>query len=112
MVQLKAAGDEGFGVYIACRTPDALARFVASSVSRRLSEILESVFSKLSGEQIVIVQLGWVDDYRRCAEHFIDANAVGMYIMLHIIYLYLNQGRSDGGGVYRYIYPLKKISLP
>ena len=78
MVQLKAAGDEGFGVYIACRTPDALARFVASSVSRRLSEILESVFSKLSGEQIVIVQLGWVDDYRRCAEHFIDANAVGM----------------------------------
>ena len=75
VVQLET---EGFGVYVVCRTADALLRFMASNVSQQFSRVLESVYSKLSGEKIVVVQLNWVQDYRRCAEHFISAN-VGEY---------------------------------
>ena len=74
MVQLKSAGDdEGFGVYVVCRTADALTRFMASNVTRQFSSVVESVFSALSRQKIVVVQLNWIRDYRRCATHFIDA---------------------------------------
>jgi len=73
VAQLKSSTDEGFGVYVVCRTPDALQQFVSSNVSKQFGELLESVFTKLSGEKIVVVQLNWIHDYQRCAKRYIDA---------------------------------------
>ena len=67
--------EDGFGAYVVCRTADALSRFVTSNVSRQFSHVLETVFSKLSREKIVVVQLNWVKDYQLCATQFIDAQA-------------------------------------
>ena len=78
MVQLKTAADEGFGVYVVCRSADALSRFVTANVSGRFGQVLESIFSKLSGEEIVVVELNWVKDYQRCAKHFMD-NRLGLF---------------------------------
>jgi len=81
-VQLKSSDDDdgGFGVYVVCKTADALLRFVASNVSRQFSRLLESVFSKLSGEKIVVVQLNWVRDYQHCASHFIDTTVGALLV--------------------------------
>jgi len=73
VVQLKVAGDDGFGVYVVCRTVDALSRFVSSNVSRQFSRVVESVFSALSRQKIVVVQLNWIKDYQSCARRIIDA---------------------------------------
>jgi len=47
-------------------------KFVTSNITEQFSKVLQSVFSKLSGEKVVVVQLNWVQDYPRCASHFIN----------------------------------------
>ena len=83
MIELQTGRNDGFGVYVVCRTSDALMCFVASNVSRQFGRVLESVFSQLSGEQVVVVQLNWIADYQRCASHFIDAS-VGLYTRCYV----------------------------
>jgi len=52
---------------------------MASNASRLFNQVLEAVFSRLSGgEKIVVVEVNWVRDYQRCARHFIDTSD-GMY---------------------------------
>ena len=72
LAELKSESNNGFGVYIVCRTADALQQFVRSNVSRQLSQLLETVFSRLIREKIVVVQLDWIQDYQRCARNFIE----------------------------------------
>ena len=99
MVQLKSASDDEFGVYVVCRTADALSRFVASTVSRRFTEVLESVFSTLSRQKIVVVQLNWIKDYQRCASRVIEATAgthiIAQYCTGSLLWKKLPRSRLD-----------------
>jgi len=44
-------------------------------VSQQFLQLLESVFTRLSGKQVVIVKLKWIEDYQQCAQRFIEAKA-------------------------------------